>query len=79
MCPAELNKGCGSKFHVGSQIQQKTPEEGRGYTGRNVGNITIKMKTIVQKPWIIKVHQASSKKFRQIKFKVRLGFFFVFV
>ena len=25
--PHTLNKGCGSKFHVGSQVQQ-TPEEG---------------------------------------------------
>ena len=24
-----LNKGCGSKFHVGSRVWQETPEEGQ--------------------------------------------------
>ena len=27
--PHELNKGHGLKFHVGSRVQQETPEEGR--------------------------------------------------
>ena len=35
-----------------------------GHIGRNVVEITIKMKTIVQKPLIDKNHQASSQKFR---------------
>ena len=26
--PHRLNKGCGSKFHVGSQVWQETPEKG---------------------------------------------------
>ena len=34
--------------------------------GQNIENITIKMKTIVWKPWIIKNHQVSSKKFRHV-------------
>ena len=29
MCPAGLNKGHGSKSHVGSQVWQETPEEGQ--------------------------------------------------
>ena len=36
-----------------------------GHISRNVVEITIKMKTIVQKPLMIKNHQASSQKFRQ--------------
>ena len=36
----------------------------------NVVVITIKMKTIVQKPLMIKNHQASSQKFRQLSFLV---------
>ena len=38
-----------------------------GHIGRNVVEITIKMKTIVRKPLMIKNHQASSQKFRQLK------------
>ena len=37
-----------------------------GYVGRNVVEITIKMKMIVRKPLMIKNHQASSQKFRQL-------------
>ena len=52
--PRGFNKGCSSKFHVGSQLQQ-TPEEGRRTIGRNIVEITIKMKTIVQKSLMIKI------------------------
>ena len=48
-----FNKGRSSKFHEGSQVQQ-TPEDGRGHIDRNVEEITIKMKTIVWKPLMIK-------------------------
>ena len=27
LCPHGLNEGFGSKFHIGSQVQQETPEE----------------------------------------------------
>ena len=42
------NKGRRSKFRVGSRVRQ-TPEEGRNFV-----SITIKMKTIVRKPLMIK-------------------------
>ena len=38
-----------------------------GHIGRNVVEITIKMNTIVWKSLMIKIHQASSQKFRQLK------------
>ena len=50
--PDGLNKGHGSIFRLGSWVWQ-TPEEGRRHTGQNIVNMTIKMKTIVQKPWKI--------------------------
>ena len=57
--PRGFNKGCSSKFCVGSRIRQ-TPEEGWGHIGRNVVEITIMMKTIVQKPLMIKILQLIS-------------------
>ena len=47
--PRRLNKGLSSKFRVGSRVRQ-TPDE-----GRNVVEITIKMKKIVRKPLMIKI------------------------
>ncbi len=46
--PREFNKGRSSKFCEGSRVRQ-TPEE-----GRNVVEITIKMKAIVRKTCMIK-------------------------
>ena len=37
-----------------------------GHIGRNVVEITIKKKTIVRKPLMIKNHHVSSQKFRQL-------------
>ena len=45
--PDGFNKGRSSKFREGSRVRQ-TPEE-----GRNVVEITIKMKSIVQKTLMI--------------------------
>ena len=47
------HKGCGSKFRVGSRVRQYL--EVGGYIGRNIVNITIKMKTIARKSWMIKI------------------------
>ena len=53
--PHGCNKGRSSKFREGSRVRQ-TPEEGRGgHIGRNVEEITIKKKTIVRKPLMIKI------------------------
>ena len=41
-------------------------KKAEGHISRNVVEITIKMKTIVRKPLMIKNHQASSHKFRQL-------------
>ena len=65
--PHWLNKGCGSKFHVGSWVQQETPEEGQRkyqpkceYSNKDEDN---NPKTLNDKN-----HQASSQKFRQLVF-----------
>ena len=50
---SKLNKGHGLKFHVGSQVQQ-TPEESWRVLAKTL-NITIQMKTIDQKPLMIKI------------------------
>ncbi len=50
--PRGFNNGRSSKFREGSLVRQ-TPEEG-GHISRNVVEITIKMKTIVRKPLMIK-------------------------
>ena len=50
--PRGLNKGSGFKFCVGSRVRQETLKRAGGHISWNV-IITIKMKTIVQKPWII--------------------------
>ena len=47
--PRGFTKERSSNFRVGSRVRQ-TSEEGRGHIGWNVVEITIKMKTIVQKP-----------------------------
>ena len=51
--PHGLDKGFCSKFHVGSWVWQETPEE--GCIGRNVVNITIKMKIKVRILYMMKV------------------------
>ena len=51
--PRGFNKGHSSKFREGSRARQ-THEEG-GHIGHNVVEITIKMKTIVRKPLMIKI------------------------
>ena len=48
-----FNKGRSLKFREGSGVRQ-TPEEGQGHIGRIFVEITIKMKTIVRKPLMIK-------------------------
>ena len=58
-----LNKGCGSKFCVGSQVQQETPEEGwRTYKLKCEYNKDedSSPKTLNDK------NQASSQKFKQL-------------
>ena len=62
----ELNKGRGWKFHVVSQVQLETPEEGRRthrpkryqYNNKDVDNGPKTLKN--------KDHQASFQKFRQL-------------
>ena len=54
--PRGFNKGRSSEFRVGSRVRQ-TLEEGRR-TYRNVVEITIKMKTLVRKPLMIKTKQS---------------------
>ena len=64
--PRGFNKGCSSKFRVGSQIRQ-TPEEGRWtYRPKHCGNNN---KDEDNSPETLndKNHQVSSKKFRQLK------------
>ena len=53
--PRGFIKGRSSKFRVGSRVRQ-TPEEGRGNIGRNVADITIKIKTIVRKLLTITIY-----------------------
>ena len=47
--PREFNKGCSSKFCDGSRVQQHLKKAG-GHIIQNIVEITIKMKTTVQKP-----------------------------
>ena len=49
-----FNKGRSSKFRVGSEFDNYMKKAG-GHIGRNVMEITIKMKTIVRKPLMIKI------------------------
>ena len=78
--PCGFNKGCSSKYCVGSQVQQ-TPEEGwRTYRLKRVGN---KNKDEDNSPKILndKNHQAPSQKFRQLiqlKNKKILPFYDIF-
>ena len=57
--PVGFNKGHSSKFRGGSRIRQKPVKwfkhmkKAGGHLGRNVLEITIKMKTIVRKPLMI--------------------------
>ena len=54
-CPKTLNDK--NQQASSQKIRQQTPEEGRRHIGRNVVEITIKMKTIVQKPLMIKINK----------------------
>ena len=61
--PRGFDKGCSSKFHEGSQVQQ-TPEEGRRtYQLKHCGNNN-KDEDNSPKTLNDKNHQASSQKFR---------------
>ena len=51
--PRGINKGRSSKFREGYRVRQHLKKAG-GYIGRNVVEITIKIKTIVRKPLMIK-------------------------
>ena len=52
--PRERNKGHSSKFCVGFRVRQ-TPEKAGRHIGRNVVEITMKMKAIVRKLLMIKM------------------------
>ena len=63
--PNGLNRGCGSKLFVDSQVRQETPGEGRRIICREVCEYKDEdnnLKTLNDK----KNHQASSEKFRQL-------------
>ena len=51
--PRGFNKGRSSKFREGSRVQHL--QKVGGHIGRNVEEITIKMKTIVRKSLMIKM------------------------
>ena len=51
---SNFNEGRSSKFRVGFPELDKHLKKARGHIGRNVVEITIKMKTIVRKPLMIK-------------------------
>ena len=61
--PRGFNKGRSSKFREGSRIRQ-TPG---GYIGRNVVEITIKMKTIFRKPLMMKLRSRNEAIFNEGK------------
>ena len=48
--PSGFNKKCSSKFLVGSRVRQKHLKKAGGHISWNIVEITIKIKTIVQKP-----------------------------
>ena len=52
--PRGFNKGHSSKFREGSRVRHHLKKAG-GHIGWNVVEITIKMKTIVRKPLMIKI------------------------
>ena len=52
--PRRFNNGRSSKFREGSEFDKHLEKTG-GYIDRNVVEITIKMKSIVQKPLMIKI------------------------
>ena len=54
--PSGFNKGRSSKFRVGFRVRQ-SPEKAGRHIGRNVLEITIKMKTKVRKPLMIKMNK----------------------
>ena len=54
--PHGFNKGRGSKFREGSRVRQP-PEEGQRTYQPKRCEITIKMKTIVRKPLMIKINK----------------------
>ena len=72
--PRGFNKWRSSKFREGSRVRQ-TPEEGRGHIGRNVVEVTIKMKTIVRKPLMIKIYKLRLRNFDNC-YIVRMNFYF---
>ena len=52
--PRGFNKGCSSKFREGSEFDKHLKKAG-GHIGRNVVEITIKMKTIARKPLMLEI------------------------
>ena len=56
--PRGFNKGRSSKFRVGSEFDKHLKKAG-GHIGRNIMEITIKMKTKVLKPLMIKNKRAT--------------------
>ena len=54
--PHGFNKGHCLKFREGSRVWQ-TPEKAGGHIDQNVVEITIKIKTIVRKPLMIKINK----------------------
>ena len=62
--PHGFNKGCGSKFRVGSRVQQTPEESQRTYQPKCCGNNN-KDEDNSPKTLNDKNHQASSQKFRQ--------------
>ncbi len=74
--------GHGLEFCIGCQVWQ-TPKEGWNTFRRNIENITIKMKIIVWKPWIIKIIKFFLKYLdmylpHRLKKKLWLKFIFLF-
>ena len=59
--PCGFNKGRSSKFRVGSQVRPTPEEDQRSYQPKHCGN------SYKDKDNCPKNHQASSKKFRQLK------------
>ena len=57
--PCGLNKGCGLKFHVGSQVRQEKPEEGWSKYNNQDEDYSLKI-------WNDKNHQALSQKVKQL-------------
>ena len=65
--PSGFNKGCSSKFCIGSWVRQTPEESQRTYQPKCCGNTT-KAEDNSLKTLNDRNHQASSQKFRQLKY-----------